>query len=52
MTAIAARTPSLVPTLAQGVAFILGTLTILLIWLGLYPAPLRDLIRTMIGGLN
>jgi NADH-quinone oxidoreductase subunit N len=44
--------PSLVPTLAQGGAFILGTLTILLIWLGLYPAPLRDLIRTMIGGLN
>ena len=44
--------PTLVPTLARGGAFLLGTLTVLLIWAGLYPAPLHDLIRTMTGGLN
>jgi NADH-quinone oxidoreductase subunit N len=44
--------PSPIPTLARGGAFILGSLTILMLWAGLDPAPLRDLIRTMIGGLN
>jgi NADH-quinone oxidoreductase subunit N len=40
---------SLVPTLAQGSAFVLGALTIALIWFGVYPAPLFELIRAAIG---
>lgn len=33
-------------------AFILGLLAILLIWFGVYPAPLLNLIRATMGGLN
>jgi len=35
-----------------GSAFILGGLAVLLIWFGVYPAPLLNLIRATIGGLN
>jgi len=35
-----------------GSAFVLGALAILLIWFGVYPAPLLNLIRATIGGLN
>ena len=35
-----------------GSAFVLGGLGVLLIWFGVYPAPLFNLIRTAIGGLN
>jgi NADH:ubiquinone oxidoreductase subunit 4 (subunit M) len=38
--------------MAPGSAFILGTLTILLIWFGVYPTPLLNLIRATMGGLN
>ena len=38
--------------LEWGSAFVLGGLAVLLIWLGVYPAPLLNLIRTTIGGLN
>lgn len=44
--------PRLFPALARGSAFVLGLLAILLICLGVYPAPLVDLIRTAIGGIN
>jgi NADH-quinone oxidoreductase subunit N len=33
-------------------AFLLGGLAVLLIWFGVYPAPLLNLIRATIGGLN
>jgi len=33
-------------------AFVLGGLAVLLIWFGVYPAPLLNLIRATIGGLN
>ena len=33
-------------------AFVLGGLAVLLLWFGVYPAPLLDLIRATIGGLN
>jgi len=38
--------PAPIRSLARGSAFILGVLAILLIWFGVYPAPLLDLIRT------
>jgi NADH-quinone oxidoreductase subunit N len=37
---------------SRGGAFILVVLTILLIWFGVYPTPLLNLIRTTTGGLN
>jgi NADH-quinone oxidoreductase subunit N len=42
----------LVPTLAPSSACVLAGLTILLIWFGVYPAPLLDLIRSTINRLN
>ncbi|HKN16705.1 MAG TPA: NADH-quinone oxidoreductase subunit N [Candidatus Sulfotelmatobacter sp.] len=36
----------------RGSAFVLGGLAVLLIWFGVYPAPLLNLIRATIGGLN
>ena len=33
-------------------ALCLGGLAVLLVWFGVYPAPLLDLIRAMVGGLN
>src|SRR5438034_770900 len=39
-------------SLARGSAFILGVLAILLIWFGVYPAPLLNLIRTTMAGLS
>jgi NADH-quinone oxidoreductase subunit N len=44
--------PAPAPTLALDSALVLGVLTILLIWFGIYPAPLLDLIRTTMGGLG
>jgi NADH-quinone oxidoreductase subunit N len=44
--------PAPVPTLALDSALVLGVLTILLIWFGIYPAPLLNLIRTTMGGLD
>ena len=38
--------------LAQGSVWILGVLTLLLIWFGVYPAPLLNLIQTTIGRLS
>jgi NADH-quinone oxidoreductase subunit N len=38
--------------LGRGSAFVLGGLAVLLIWFGVYPAPLLNLIRATIGGLN
>jgi len=35
-----------------GSAVVLGGLAVLLIWFGVYPAPLLNLIRAAIGGLN
>jgi len=43
---------SAMPRLAWGSAFVLGALAFLLIWFGVYPAPLLNLIRATIGGLN
>ena len=33
-------------------AFVIGALAVLLIWFGVYPTPLLNLIRATIGGLN
>jgi len=38
--------------LEWGSAFVLGGLAVLLIWFGVFPAPLLNLIRTTIGGIN
>ena len=38
--------------LSGGGALVLALLAILLIWLGVYPSPLLDLIRTSLGGFN
>jgi len=38
--------------LAWGSAFCLGGLAVLLVWFGVYPAPLLGLIRATVGGLN
>ncbi len=37
--------------LEWGSAFVLGGLAVLLIWFGVYPAPLLNLIRATVGGL-
>jgi NADH-quinone oxidoreductase subunit N len=39
-------------TLEWRSALCLGGLAVLLVWFGVYPAPLLDLIRAMVGGLN
>jgi NADH-quinone oxidoreductase subunit N len=39
-------------TVPRSAAFILVVLTILLIWFGVYPTPLLNLIRTTIAGLG
>ncbi len=44
--------PSSMPRIEWGSAFVIGGLAVLLIWLGVYPAPLLNLIRATIGGLN
>jgi NADH-quinone oxidoreductase subunit N len=41
-----------IPMAYRGGAFILVALSILLIWLGVYPTPLLNLIRTTMAGLN
>jgi NADH:ubiquinone oxidoreductase subunit 4 (subunit M) len=38
--------------LGRGSVFVLGGLAVLLIGFGVYPAPLLNLIRATIGGLN
>jgi NADH-quinone oxidoreductase subunit N len=38
-----------VPALSLASGIVLATLTLLLVWLGVYPAPLIDLIQAMIG---
>ena len=43
---------SWIPKIEWGSALILGGLAVLLIWFGVYPAPLLNLIRATIGGLN
>jgi len=37
---------------SRGSSFMLAVLTILLIWFGIYPTPLLNLIRTTMEGLN
>ncbi len=44
--------PTLIPAMAEGGVFVLAVLTILLIWFGVYPSPLINLIRTAVTGLN
>ena len=44
--------PFSVQRLGWGTAFVLGGLAVLLIGFGVYPAPLLNLIRATIGGLN
>ena len=44
--------PSRIPAMAEGGAFVLAVLTILLIWLGVYPSPLLNLIQAAVSGLN
>src|SRR5258708_5792264 len=46
------ETQSSMQRLEWGTAFVLGGLAVLLIWFGVYPAPLLNLIRATIGGLN
>ena len=41
-----------IPSLARSSAFVLGVLAILLIWLGVYPAPLLNLIQTTVDRFN
>jgi NADH-quinone oxidoreductase subunit N len=41
-----------IQNLAWGSACVLGVLAILLIWLGVYPTPLLNLIRTAMSGLS
>jgi len=41
-----------VQSLGSGSAFVLGGLAVLLVWFGVYPAPLLNLIRATIGGPN
>jgi NADH-quinone oxidoreductase subunit N len=43
---------ALIPALARASAVVLGMMTIAVIWFGVYPAPLLDLIRTVIGPRN
>lgn len=44
--------PAPIPAFAGSSAFLLGVLAILLIWVGVYPAPLINLIRATMGVLN
>src|SRR5262249_33483101 len=44
-----AEYPAPTPRLATGSAFVLGALATLLIWFGIYPTPLVDLIRMTVG---
>jgi NADH-quinone oxidoreductase subunit N len=44
--------PAPIPPLARGSAFVIGLLATVLIWLGVYPTPLLNLIRTAMGGSN
>jgi NADH-quinone oxidoreductase subunit N len=44
--------PAPIQSLAGGSAFVLGALAILLIWVGVYPAALLNLIRTTMSGFN
>ena len=44
--------PSSLQKLGWSSAFVLGGLAVLLIWFGVYPAPLLNLIRATISGLN
>ena len=44
--------PALIPLVSQGGTVVLALLTILLIWLGVYPTPLLSLIRTTMARLN
>jgi NADH-quinone oxidoreductase subunit N len=41
-----------IPMVSRGGVFILVALSILLIWFGVYPTPLLNLIRTTMAGLN
>jgi len=41
-----------IPSLARSSAFVLGVLAMLLIWLGVYPAPLLNLIQTTMDRFN
>ena len=50
-SAVPERLPS-IERLRWGSAFVLGGLAVLLIWFGVYPAPLLNLIRATIGGIN
>jgi len=54
VVALYSAAPEHAPTemASRGGAFILVVLMILLIWFGVYPAPLLNLIRTTTGGLN
>jgi NADH-quinone oxidoreductase subunit N len=42
--------PAPIPIVSGGQTFVLAALTILLIWLGVYPAPLLNLIQTTMLG--
>ena len=44
--------PATIPIVSQGGTVVLAMLTILLIWLGVYPTPLLSLIRTTMARLN
>ena len=44
--------PSSTQRLGWGSAIVLGGLAILLVWFGVYPSPLFNMIRATIGGLN
>jgi len=54
VVALYSAAPEHAPTemASRGGAFILVVLMILLIWFGVYPAPLLNLIRTTTAGLN
>src|SRR4029077_4607116 len=49
-SAVPERAP--IQMVSRGGAFILVVLVILLIWFGVYPTPLLNLIRTTTGGFN
>ena len=50
--AAAPESQSSLQRLGWSSAFVLGGLAVLLLWFGVYPAPLLNLIRATIGGLN
>ena len=47
-----AEHPASTPIVSQGGTFALAVFAALLIWFGIYPAPLLNLIRTTMAGLN